>query len=217
MNSLLATAALVLGLAIAGPAFAAGTAEADNPISNTPEISAALSGSPAPGAAEPNPAESNPALSDAAASNPAVLSGPEAVSPVPNATVPSSRQEYRACLDLQETLRVQLKNLDAQVAENNNRVALLRAEAMSLAETHQKIGNSDHSQLDAFNMKLEVHNAKVAAASEQADRVKAEYDAYHAQTVQYNKTCSTLVVRLEDRDAVQNERSNSGTVSVVAH
>lgn len=187
MNHLLATIAFLFLLVIIGPALATESNHAPPPEVATPEVASTDPSTTASGT-------------------------PESSTPVP-----SSRQEYRACLDLQETLRVQLKNLDAHVADNNNLVALLRAEAMSLAETHQKIGNSDQSQLDAFNLRLEVHNAKVAAASEQADRVKAEYDAYHAQTVQYNKACSTLVVRLEDRDAVQNERSNSGTVSVVAH
>lgn len=151
-----------------------------------------------------------------------VIDTPVAETLVPNtpatsSPVPASREEYRACLDLQVRLKAQLESLDGHVAENNNRIALLRADAMALAERHQNMSPSDPSQFEAFNKQLEMHNSNVVAASEQAERVKEEREAYHLRTVEYNKICSTLVVRLEDRDAVLNERNNSGKVSIVAH
>lgn len=126
----------------------------------------------------------------------------------------SSRQEYRACLDLQERLTSQLKILQDHVAENNNTIALLRAAAKALAEKHQDVSPFDTSQVDDFNALMEEHNNKVAAASKEAERVKGEHEAYHLQSVEYNKTCATLAVSLDDRDAVLNERDSSGQTSM---
>lgn len=139
-----------------------------------------------------------------------------AAEPAVKVPVPSTRQEYRACLNLQEKLKAQLKILDDHVGENNNTIALLQVEAKALAEVHKNMSTSDQSQVDAFNRQREEHNKKVAAATEQAERVKSEHEAYHAQTVEYNRTCATLVVRLDDRDAVLNERNDSDKASAVS-
>lgn len=136
-----------------------------------------------------------------------------AAEPAVKAPVPSSRQEYRACLNLQEKLKAQMKILDDHVGDNNNTIALLQVEAQVLAEAHKNMSPSDQTQVDAFNRQREEHNKKVVAATEQAERVKSEHDAYHAQTVEYNRTCATLVVRLDDRDAVLNERNESEKAS----
>ena len=128
--------------------------------------------------------------------------------------VHSSRQEYRACLDLQERLTSQLKILQDHVAENNNTIALLRDAAKALAEKHQDVSPFDTSQVDDFNALMEEHNNKVEAASKEAERVKGEHEAYHLQSVEYNKTCATLAVSLDDRDAVLHERDSSGQTSM---
>lgn len=134
----------------------------------------------------------------------ALAAGPEVKGPAF-----STRQEYRACLQFEERLQAQRKNLDDHVAENNNALALLQAAAMALAEAHKNTSPYDQSQVNDFNNQTEEHNRKIMAANEQAERVKAEYAAYNSETIEYNKKCATLMVRLDDRDAVLNERKET--------
>jgi|GEM_PF-992772 len=116
-----------------------------------------------------------------------------------------TREEYRACLKFEERLKEQQKSLSDRVAASNNTLALLQAEAMALAEAYKNTNPSDPAQVQDFNSQAEEHNRKLVTSNEQAERVRAEYAAYHERAIEYNKKCPTLALRLVDRDVVQNE------------
>lgn len=138
-----------------------------------------------------------------------LVMGGAALAAEPEAKEPAfgTREEYRACLRFEERLKEQQKSLAERVAASNNTLALLQAEAVALAETYKSTDPSDPIQVNDFNNQAEEHNRKLGTSNEQAERVKAEYAAYHELTGEFNKKCPTLVLRLVDRDVVQNETS----------
>lgn len=145
-------------------------------------------------------------LSVLALSGPALAAEPETKS-MPRGTL----QEYKACLDLQDSLKVRRQALDEHVAENNNAVSLLQIEAQELVEAHKKLVLADEVQVDDFNHMTEEHNKKIVASEEQAERVKGEHEAFSKDTLEYNRKCASLVVDLNVRDAVITQRGAAAT------
>lgn len=143
-------------------------------------------------------------LSVLAVGGPALAAEPETKSP-PRGTP----QEYKACLDLQDTLKVRRLALDERISENNNTVALLQVQARELVETQKKLVLSDEVQVHDFNDLTEEHNRRIVAAEKVTERVKREHELFSNDTLEYNKKCATLVMSVDVRDVVVNERDGA--------
>lgn len=150
-------------------------------------------------------------LSVLAVSVPALAAEPEPKSPSRGTS-----QEYKACLDLQDKLKLRRQALDEHVSENNNTVALLQIEAQELVAAQKKLVLSDAVRVEDFNHLTGEHNRKIVAAEKQTERVKAEREAFSNDTLEYNQKCASLVVDLNVRDAVLSERSGAADKSATA-
>lgn len=151
-------------------------------------------------------------LSVLASAGPGLAAGAEAMSPLRG-----TPQEYKACLDIQDDLKLRRLALDEHVSENNNTVALLQVEAKELVEAQKRLVLSDEVQVADFNSLTEEHNRKILAAEKQTERVKVEREAYSNDTLAYNRKCASLVVDLNVRDTVISERSGqAGGVAATA-
>lgn len=143
-------------------------------------------------------------LSIVAVSGPALAAEAETKSP-PRGTP----QEYKACLDLQDTLKVRRLDLDQRISENNNTVALLQVQARELVETQKKLVLSNEIQVHDFNDLTEEHNRRIVAAEKQTERVKREHELFSNDTLEYNSKCATLVMEVKVRDQVVSERDGA--------
>jgi hypothetical protein len=121
-----------------------------------------------------------------------------------------TREQYRACLDSEDRLKALRQVNEARVAENNQIMFRLQTGAKALFEEQKNVSPFDESQIDAFNKRLEEHNSAIAAANEDAVKLRAEHEAYHAESLEHNQRCGTLAVKLADREAVLKERKAAG-------
>ncbi|MBI1921700.1 MAG: hypothetical protein HYS23_11555 [Geobacter sp.] len=122
----------------------------------------------------------------------------------------SSRVQFRACLDSEDKLKVLRKMLDEHIAEYNATISLIQTGAASLVDEQKNIDLADAMQVDAFNKRSEKHNTLVKSSNDRAGKLKAEGDAYNAESIKYNERCAGLVVRIADREAVLKERNADG-------
>lgn len=118
-------------------------------------------------------------------------------------------QEYKVCLDLQDSLKVRRLALDERVSENNNTVTLLQGEAQKLVAAQKKLVLSDEIQVHDFNDLTEEHNRRIIAAEKQTERVKREHELFSNDTLEYNSKCATLVMDVNVRDQVVSEREGA--------
>uniref|UniRef100_C6E5R9 Uncharacterized protein n=1 Tax=Geobacter sp. (strain M21) TaxID=443144 RepID=C6E5R9_GEOSM len=125
-------------------------------------------------------------------------------------------QEYKACLDLQDALKVRRLALDQRISENNNTVVLLQVQARELVKTQKKLVLSDEVQVHDFNDLTEEHNRRIVAAEKVTERVKREHELFSNDTLEYNRKCATLVMSVNVRDAVVNERDGAANESTTA-
>ena len=132
---------------------------------------------------------------------PALAAGPEV-----NELQFFTREQYRACLDSQEKLTAQRQTLDNAFADNNAMMLRIQADAKSLVDLQKSVSPYDESQIKNFNKRIEEHNSVIALANEQVVKLKADQEAYHAASLEHNKSCVGLMVKTADRDAVLQER-----------
>lgn len=117
-----------------------------------------------------------------------------------------TREQYRACLDSEDKLKTVHQALDVRVAENNQIMLEIQNAAKALFEEQKKVSPFDESQINAFNKRIEEHNDSIATANEHAAMLRTEQEAFHAESLEHNQKCGSLVVKLADREAVLRER-----------
>ena len=121
-----------------------------------------------------------------------------------------TRDQYRACLESDDRIKAHGKQIAEFIAENNATMVQIQIEAATLVELQAAIATNNRQQVENFNRRIEEHNQLVKAANEHAERTKAELEAYNREMAEHNKRCSSLVYKMEDREAVQKERKAAG-------
>lgn len=118
----------------------------------------------------------------------------------------ATREQYRACLDMEDKLKACRQALDAKIAENHASLQEMQREGDKIVATQANLQLYDDVRVREFNTMVERHNEHVKAINAHADAARAEELAYNADSREYNKRCAAMVFRIQGRDAVLKER-----------
>ncbi|MEO8153139.1 MAG: hypothetical protein ABI605_08730 [Rhizobacter sp.] len=118
----------------------------------------------------------------------------------------ATRDELRGCMNADDALKATRKKVNENMARNQASLATVQLEAVELVDEQRRVDATDNTAIDAFNDKMAAHNKRVEQVNAQASVFKAGSDAYNDELLEYNRRCSTLVYRIDDRNAILKER-----------
>jgi hypothetical protein len=119
----------------------------------------------------------------------------------------ASREQLRACDDSEARLKSMRSAVDNMIAQYNSQRAQVQASRQALELEQAQINHQDDEQVRAFEEKMAAHNQFVESFNLLAHQTAARSDAYNEESETYNQSCATMVFRIEDRNALNLEKS----------
>lgn len=127
----------------------------------------------------------------------------------PNKTL--TRDELRACMDSEDSLKSRGAALKERNAKQNAEVEAYRSEDEQLKAEQKRVEESSlPGTRDRFDRKVRQHNARGKAAEESGKALTADADTFSKDLEAHNARCSGVAVKREDREALQKEREAAG-------
>lgn len=118
----------------------------------------------------------------------------------------ASREQLRACDETEARLRLMRRETDTLIAQYNAQQAQVQTSRLALEAEQSKMNHLEALQVRAFEEKTSAHNQLVQSFNLLAQQAQAQSDAYNQETDIYNQGCATMVFRIEDRNALMQEK-----------
>ncbi len=131
----------------------------------------------------------------------------------PPAKAFGTREQLRACLDLDEALKARRHAIEAATADHNRRFDASDAEDAQLAEMKAKLDRSDKNAISAFNRAVQEHGQHVLQVNQEAADEEVIAKAYAADRAAADGQCAALTWRPADIDGVGKERRKAAAVA----
>lgn len=122
----------------------------------------------------------------------------------------STKEEYRACLKEEDTLKAQKTALNEQSKTHSASLKRIQDEMRAHVATQPLPGRADDAAVDAFNEKIGILNARVDASNKEAERLNLELHKLNTKIAATNQRCAGMVVPYADHEAVLKERAEAG-------
>lgn len=119
----------------------------------------------------------------------------------------SSRDEYRACLDKQDSLEPQRILRETKLDEHTAELKRLQDEMNAHVADQPNVDTDDQDAIDAL---METLNARGKDLNRLGEDLNRETTAYNKQVAAMNKQCAGMVMPFKDRNAVLKERAAKG-------
>jgi len=146
----------------------------------------------------------------------ACLAFADAARAAPAAKAFGTREQLRACLDLDDALKVRWQAIQAATEENNRKFEANDAEEARLVEMKAKLDRSDKNAILAFNKAVTEHGQHIQQSNQDGDATEALNKAYLADRAAADGKCSNLTYRPADIDAVDRERKKAAAQAPAA-
>jgi hypothetical protein len=122
-----------------------------------------------------------------------------------------TRDELRACLDNQDTLKARGETIKQRTAKLQEESDAIKAEDDQLRQEQKRAEESSMPGVrDRFERKVRQHTSRIKAAEEEGKAVRADADAFTKDLDAHNGKCSNVAVSRDDREAVMKEREAAG-------
>jgi len=141
---------------------------------------------------------------------------PAATKPAAKATsaAPASpyatRDELRACLDIEDDLKKRHDEIDRLNAAHDAAIADSKAQMAKIDAAEAQLDHSSQTAITAYNLLVSAYNARNKALRNDETAFRATTDAYNDASLAANRKCSNNVYSLGDMDAVAKERQAAG-------
>ena len=121
----------------------------------------------------------------------------------------STRDEYRTCLKEEDALKMQRNALNEKSRTHSANLKRIQDEMRAHVATQPMPGRADDAEVDAFNEKIDILNARVNASNEEAERLNLELHGFNTKIAAANQRCAGMVVTNADHLAVMKERRDA--------
>jgi chromosome segregation ATPase len=123
----------------------------------------------------------------------------------------ATRDELRACLDGEDSLKAKRADLEARAKQNTEDATAINKEGEELKEEQKRAEDSTLPMArDRVERRIRQYQAKVKAAKEKEDGVRAGLEDLKKAIDQHNTQCKDLKYRAEDKEAIEKERASKG-------
>ncbi len=134
----------------------------------------------------------------------------------PPATAFGTREQLRACLDLDDALKTRWHAIDAATAEHNRKFDANESEDAQLVEMKAKLDRNDKNAISAFNQAVQAHGQHIRQVNQEGDELEVTSKAYAADRAAADAKCGALTYRPADIDAVAKERKKAAAVAAAS-
>jgi predicted nucleic acid-binding Zn-ribbon protein len=121
----------------------------------------------------------------------------------------STKEEYRACLKEEDTLKAKREALNDESKTHSASLKRIQDEMRAHVATQPLPGRADDAAVDAFNEKIGLLNVRVEASNREAERLNLEQYKLNTQIAAANQRCAGMVVSYPDHEAVLKERAEA--------
>ncbi|MBW8759307.1 MAG: hypothetical protein JF586_17025 [Burkholderiales bacterium] len=129
----------------------------------------------------------------------------------PKETAFATREQLRACLDLDDAMKTRRRDIEASAAEHNRKFDANDAEDARLVEMKTRLDRSDKDAILAFNQAVTAHAQHTRELNEEAEAQEAGVKAFEADKAAMDDRCGGLSYRPGDVDAVNRERRKAAS------
>lgn len=127
-----------------------------------------------------------------------------------------SRDQLRACLDLDDALKARGLALQTAAAATNARITANNDEGIRLADMKKALDRSDKAAIAAFNAQATLHDQHLRQVDEDLSDADVAASALAADKAAMDQKCGSLTYRPADVEAVNRERRKAAAPSVAA-
>ena len=133
----------------------------------------------------------------------------DAADPAATPATHATREQLRACLDLEDGLAQRQRAIQAADAENQTLAARIGVEERRMRSSASKMDETNpNSQMDVDAM-VKLHNMHVRNLDQAVAALAARTEAYNADVKAFSARCQGLTYMADDMDAVTREREKA--------
>lgn len=122
-----------------------------------------------------------------------------------------TRDEYRACLNDQDALKVRGASIKERSGKLQEEGDAIKAEDDALKAEQARVEDSSFSGArERFERKVKAHTNRAKKAEEEGKALRAEAESFTKDLDALNARCSGVSINREDREAVMKEREAAG-------
>jgi chromosome segregation ATPase len=123
----------------------------------------------------------------------------------------ATREELRACLDGEESLKAKRADLEARAKQNTEDAAVINKEGEELKEEQKRAEDSTLPMArDRVERRIRQYQAKVKAAQEKEEGVRTGLEDLKKGIDEHNARCNGISFNPEDKEAILKERAAKG-------
>ena len=134
----------------------------------------------------------------------------------PPAAVWATRDQLRDCVATEAGLKDRFRVIEASNTAHEKMFDQVEAENQRLEQLHDQLDHDSDTSVKAYNALVKEHNAHVRQLNQDAADSRPATDAYDADMVAFNHKCSGLHYRVEDMEAVTQERKKAAEQAAAA-
>jgi len=127
-----------------------------------------------------------------------------------------TRDQLRACLDLDDALDARWQAIESAAAEHDRKFDANEAEDAQLVKMKASLDRNDKTAISAFNQAVADHNLHIQQSNQEAAAAEATSRAYAADRAVADGQCGNLTYRPSDIDAENKERRKPAAVAAAA-
>ena len=121
-----------------------------------------------------------------------------------------TRAQLREGLDLDDSLKARLRDMQAAAARKRNDEAIDAEEARP-ADVKAKLDRGDKNAIQAFNQAIQAHRLQIQQSDQDAATADAVRQVYTNDMDSMDRKCGGLTYRPADVDAVAKERQKAAS------
>jgi chromosome segregation ATPase len=123
----------------------------------------------------------------------------------------ATRDELRACLDGEDSLKAKRADLEARAKQNTEDATAINKEGEELKEEQKRAEDSTLPMArDRVERRIRQYQAKVKAAQEKEEGVRTGLEDLKKGIDEHNARCNGISFNPEDKEAILKERAAKG-------
>ena len=142
-----------------------------------------------------------------------LLSGPTQAAKAAPAGAFGTREQLRECLDLDASMKLRGRDLEAAAVAHNQKFDANEAEGADLVKMKASLDRNDRNAILAFNKAVQDHNLHIQQIDQEAAEAEHAASTYASDKAAMDQKCGSLTYRPVDMDAVTKERRKAAALA----
>jgi chromosome segregation ATPase len=117
-----------------------------------------------------------------------------------------TKDELRVCMNSESDMKARREALLARQATDRTEIEAIKAEKERLTNERKDIDESNQRRVSQFKREMDAFNARVKAATAEADAFQADAETLNKALIAHNEKCGGITYDPDDKAAILKER-----------